>query len=84
MTSDLQRQAIALLAHIWSKSPDVRLGQLLAHLGFLGEVLRDRRMAVIDDDELMSVMQHHLAELNAREHSERNPLAGDARARVSA
>ncbi len=84
MTSDLQRQALALLADIWAKSPDVRLGQLFAHLGFLGEALRDRRLGVIDDDELMSVMQHHLGELTAREQPDRNPLALDHRARVSA
>lgn len=37
MTSDLQREALAVLAEVWALSPDVRLGQLFAHLGFLGE-----------------------------------------------
>lgn len=52
-------------------------------MGFLGEALRDRQLAVIDDDELMSVMQHHLAEQTAREQTDRTPFA-DTRARVSA
>ena len=37
MTPDLQREALAVLAEVWTLSPDVRLGQLFAHLGFLGE-----------------------------------------------
>jgi len=31
-----QREALAVLAEVCELSPDVRLGQLLAHLGFLG------------------------------------------------
>ena len=37
MTPELQREALAVLAEVWSLSPDARLGQLLAHLGLLGE-----------------------------------------------
>lgn len=65
-TSDNQRSAIALLAEIWSLSPDVRLGQLFAHLGFLGEAHLGRSLGYIDDDELMAVMLRHRAELLAR------------------
>lgn len=36
MKTDVQREALAVLAEIWELSPDVRLGQLFAHLGFLG------------------------------------------------
>jgi hypothetical protein len=36
MTSPLQREALATLGEVWEMSPDVRLGQLFAHLGFLG------------------------------------------------
>ena len=32
MMSDLQREAISVLAEVWALSPDVRLGQLFAHL----------------------------------------------------
>jgi hypothetical protein len=38
MNSDLQREALSVLAEVWDLSSDVRLGQLMAHLGFLGEV----------------------------------------------
>ena len=42
MTPEIQREALAVMAEVWSLSPDVRLGQLMAHLGFLGEAHLDR------------------------------------------
>ena len=69
MTSELQREALALVAEVWALSPDVRLGQLLAHLGFLGEVHLDRGLGVIDDDELMGVLLRHRDELLARSYA---------------
>jgi hypothetical protein len=69
MMSDLQREALSVLADVWSLSPDVRLGQLFAHLGFLGEAHLGRSLGYIDDDELMSILNLHLAELRARQES---------------
>ena len=66
MMSEQQRQTLAALAEVWELSPDVRLGQLLAHLGFLGEVHLGRGLGDIDDDELMSVLHYHRSELQAR------------------
>lgn len=66
MTSETQREALAVLAEVWALSPDVRLGQLMAHLGFLGEVHLGRSLGYIDDDELLSVLYRHRAELLAR------------------
>jgi hypothetical protein len=64
--SDMQREALAVLAEVWSLSPDVRLGQLMAHLGFLGEVHVGKGLGYIEDDELIAVMYRHRAELRAR------------------
>jgi hypothetical protein len=64
--SDEQRQALAVLSEIWQLSPDVRLGQLFAHLGFLGEVHVGRGLGYIEDDELIAVMYRHRSELLAR------------------
>ena len=64
--SDVQREALAVLAEVWSLSPDVRLGQLLAHLGFLGEDQTGRSLWDIDDEQLLAVLYHHRAELVAR------------------
>ena len=66
MTSDIQREALAALTEVWSLSPDVRLGQLMAHLGFLGEVHVGRGLGDIDDDELIAILYRHRAELLAR------------------
>src|SRR5262245_9639237 len=61
-----QREALAVLAEVCELSPDVRLGQLLAHLGFLGEDQTGRSLWDIDDEQLLAVVYHHRAELLAR------------------
>ena len=66
MTPEIHREAVALLAEVWALSPDVRLGQLLAHLGFLGEAHLGRGLGVIEDDEILAVLYRHRAELEAR------------------
>lgn len=66
MNSDLQREALAILAEVWALSPDVRLGQLLAHLGFLSEAHFGQGLGYIEDDELINVLNLHKAELLAR------------------
>jgi hypothetical protein len=66
MTPATQTEALAVLGDIWALSPDVRLGQLFAHLGFLGEVHLGRGLGIIDDDELLSVLYRHREELEAR------------------
>ncbi len=57
---------MAVLAEEWALSPDVRLGQLLAHLGFLGETHVGKGLGTIEDDELLAVMYRHRAGLKAR------------------
>jgi hypothetical protein len=47
-------------------SPDVRLGQLFAHLGLLGEDHLGRGLGNIEDDELIAILYRHKAELEAR------------------
>jgi hypothetical protein len=64
--SDIQREALTVLAEVWALSPDVRLGQLMAHLGFLGEAHIGRGLGDIEDDELIAVLHGHRAELRAR------------------
>jgi hypothetical protein len=66
MMTDQQREALAVLADVWGLSPDIRLGQLFAHLGFLGEIHLGRSLGYIDDDELLSILYRHRAELLAR------------------
>jgi hypothetical protein len=73
MTSDTQREAVAALAEVWSLSRDVRLGQLFAHLGFLGEAHLGRGLGYIEDDELLAILYRHTAELLARMEGAPNP-----------
>jgi hypothetical protein len=73
MSPDLQREALSVLAEVWALSPDVRLGQLLAHLGFLGEAHIDRGLGSIEDDELVAILYRHRAELLARSQSSPDP-----------
>lgn len=75
MTSEIRREALKVLAEVWSLSPDVRLGQLMAHLGFLGEVHLGRSLGDIDDDELMSILYRHREELTARSPAADQPAA---------
>ena len=61
-----QREALAVLAELCAVSPDVRLGQLLAHLGFLGADQTGRSLWDIDDEQLLAVLYHHRGELVGR------------------
>ena len=68
-----QREALAVLAELCELSPDVRLGQLFAHLGFLGEDQTGRSLWDIDDEQLLVVL-YHRAELAARQPDSPNAL----------
>jgi hypothetical protein len=64
-----QREALAMLAELCELSPEVRLGQLLTHLGFLGEDQTGRSLWDIDDEQLLAILYHHRAELVERQES---------------
>jgi hypothetical protein len=72
MITPTQREALAVLAEVLDLSPDVRLGQLLAHLGFLGEDQTGRSLGNIDDEQLLAALYHHREELVARHASAPN------------
>ena len=54
--NDRQQEVLSELAEVWALSPDVRLGQLMAHLGFLAESHFGKGLDDIDDDELSHVV----------------------------
>ncbi len=66
MIPQTQREALAVLAELCELSEDVRLGQMFAHLGFLGEDEAGRSLWDIDDEQLLAVLYRHRAELVAR------------------
>jgi hypothetical protein len=48
------------------------LGQLMAHVGFLGEDQVERSLWDIEDDELLAVLHRHRRELFARQQAAPN------------
>jgi hypothetical protein len=83
MISDTQKEALSVLAEVCALSPDVRLGQLLAHLGFLGEAHVGKGLGYIEDDELLAILYRHRAELLARSQGASSQLAQTLGAAVS-
>jgi hypothetical protein len=73
MIAATQREALAVLAEVCELSPDVRLGQLFAHLGFLGEDQTGRSLWDIDDEQLLAILYHHRVELIRRQQEPPNP-----------
>lgn len=66
MTTPTQTESLAVLSEVCELSPEIRLGQLLAHLGFLGQDQIGRTLWDIDDEQLLAVLYKHRAELVAR------------------
>jgi hypothetical protein len=66
MNNESQQRALAALAEVWKLAPEVRLGQLMAHLGFLGEIHVGRGLGDIENDELTAILYRHREELAAR------------------
>jgi hypothetical protein len=67
MNATTSRDIIQRLAALCDLSPDVRFGQLVAHLGFLAEDMYGRTLWDVEDDELLRVIERHHAELAQRQ-----------------
>jgi hypothetical protein len=72
MSEDVRKQALALFGELASLAPEVRLGQLMAHLGFLAEDQIERSLWDVEDDELLVVLHRHRSELLACQQSTPN------------
>ncbi len=66
MIAATRREALDVLAELCELSPDVRLGQLMAQLGFLGQDQTDQSLWDINDEQLLAVLYRHREELVAR------------------
>jgi hypothetical protein len=62
----IDTQLVRMLTELRELAPEVRFGQLLAHLEFLCEVRAGRPLAEIDDEQLLVVVASHRDELAAR------------------
>jgi hypothetical protein len=66
MTTTTQQEILRRLAHVLDLSGGIRAGQLMAHLDFLAEDMFDHKLADIDDEQLLQVIEHHELELTRR------------------
>ena len=64
MTQDTRREALAALAQLSDLASDVRIGQLMAHLGILSEDEGGHGLGDIEDSDLLKVIDHHRGELS--------------------
>ena len=69
MLTPTQQELLRRLADLSELSPDVRLGQLLAHPGLLGEDRLGFGLGEIDDEQLLAVMEGHRTELTLRQQN---------------
>jgi len=67
MINATQQEILRKLSRLADLSPGIRVGQLLAHLGFLAEDMFDQDIAELEDDQLLRVLERHEAELSRRQ-----------------
>jgi hypothetical protein len=72
MTPDPRREALEALARLSDLAPDVRVGQLVAHLGMLSEDEGGHGLGEIEDGDLLKIIDRHRGEL-ARLSTAPNP-----------
>jgi len=66
MTDSLRTELLQSLSEVAELSPDVRIGQMLANVGFLVEARAGGSIWDIDDSDLLRVVQQHRDELERR------------------
>lgn len=65
-TLDLQRDVLHRLEEIQRQCPDMRLGQILATVGMLGEDATGRSLWDIEDEDLSSAVERFASDLARR------------------
>ena len=66
MIPPIQQTIVEKILALCDRSPDIRFGQLIANLGFLSEEFENQSLWEIEDDQLLNVIEIHLAQLNQR------------------
>jgi hypothetical protein len=66
MISDQRRELLRLLAELSEETPDVRFGQLIANLSYLGRGLSAESVWNVEDNELLRAAREHLELWRAR------------------
>jgi hypothetical protein len=66
MMSGQRRELLRLLAELSAEVPNVRFGQLIANLSYLGRGLSAESVWKVEDDELLRAAREHLEQGRAR------------------
>lgn len=64
MNNDTRKEALAALAELSELAPELRIGQLVAHLGEMNEDEGGHGLGDIEDDRLLEVIRRHRQELS--------------------
>jgi hypothetical protein len=67
MIDSVRQEILAKLARLGELDPDVRFGQLIANLAFIAAGPWDQTLWDIEDEQLLSGIQQHLANMEARQ-----------------
>jgi hypothetical protein len=66
MMSPTRREVLDILAELSELAPDIRLGQLVANLSYLGRGHSNESIWDIEDDELLEAARKHLEQWRSR------------------
>jgi len=69
MNSQIQHAIVEKLLALCDLSANIRFGQLMANLGFLSEEFENQSLWEIDDEQLLNVIEIHLAQLSQRQEA---------------
>ena len=64
---EYQKQVVDALQDVLAHSPNIRVGQCLAHLGFMAECYKNEGLGIIEDKDFLIIIRTHLAELLQRD-----------------
>jgi hypothetical protein len=65
MKTPVQQDLIAALSDVLDLNPDIRLGQLIAFMGDLGQLEFEYHLGDLEDEQLLTVLERHRANLLA-------------------
>jgi len=69
MITTQRREVLRLLERVSELTPDVRFGQLIANLSYLAIGPTNEAIWDMEDDQLLTAIQQHIADLSQRQSS---------------
>jgi len=66
MISSIRKEILRLLGEISGAAPEIRFGQLVANMAFLASGPWNETLWDLEDEQLLSALQNHLADLESR------------------